>query len=143
MNRHTKRTLKGVSTVRLGMEVKPTQPLALRLGYNYVSPMYSKFGYKDGSLNSEGSYYSSASDYTNWKATQRFTCGLGYTVEKLLLDLAYQYSTTNGDFYPFTNGMSASVTDGGGHTTLETNNVNPVSVSNKHHQILFTVGYRF
>lgn len=143
MNRHTKRTLKGVSTVRLGMEVRPTQPLALRLGYNYVSPMYSKSGYKDGSLNSEGSYYSSASDYTNWKATQRFTCGLGYTVEKLSLDLAYQYSTTNGDFYPFTNGMSASVTDGGGHTTLETNNVNPFSVSNKRHQVLFTVGYRF
>ena len=62
MNRHTERTLKGVHTLKIGGEYKPTKDLALRIGYNYVSPMYSKDGYKDGSLASFGSYVSSSTD---------------------------------------------------------------------------------
>ena len=103
MNRHTEQTLKGVSTLKLGMEFKPVPELAVRLGYNYVTPMYNDYGFKDGSLQSEGSYYSSATDYTNWKATNRITCGLGYNVGNLNLAVAYQYSATKGEFSPFMN----------------------------------------
>ena len=140
MNSHAKRTLNGVATVKLGMEYKVLPQVAVRAGYNYVSPAYKKDGFKDGTLNSEGSYYSSAADYTNWKATNRITLGVGFIGKQWSADLAYQYSATNGEFYPFTNGL----------TTVDpatkkpvTNEASAVSVSNKRHQMLFTVGYRF
>ena len=136
MNDHTKQTLKGVSTLKLGVEFKPYPELAVRLGYNYVSPMYKPDGFKDGTLDTDGSYYSSATDYTNWEGTNRITAGLGYTFGKLNLDLAYQYSATNGNFSPFMNYVD----------NQDWNNDNvasEVSVSNKRHQLLFTIGYRF
>jgi opacity protein-like surface antigen len=40
MNNHTEQTLKGVYTIKLGGEFKPVPEMAVRLGYNYVSPMY-------------------------------------------------------------------------------------------------------
>ena len=136
MNRHTEQTLKGVSTLKLGMEFKPVPELAVRLGYNYVMPMYNDYGFKDGSLQSEGSYYSSATDYTNWKATNRITCGLGYNVGNLNLAVAYQYSATKGEFSPFMN-----YTDN--ETAADDNYADIVKVDNKRHQLLFTVGYTF
>lgn len=138
MNSHTERTLKGVSTVKLGLEFKPMTQLAIRLGYNYVSPMYDEYGYKDGTINSPGSYYSSSTDYTNWKATNRITCGVGYNIGKLSLDLAYQYSMQSGDFSPFTS-YYASAEDG----TEYDNICNAVKVDNKRHQLLLTLGYHF
>ncbi|MBQ6652647.1 MAG: hemin receptor [Prevotella sp.] len=136
MNRHTEQTLKGVSTLKLGAEYRPIPELALRIGYNYVSPMYEKHGFKDGTLQTDGSYYSSATDYTNWEATNRFTCGLGYNVGQLSLDFAYQYAAQNGKFSPF---MSYENT--ADHTM---NNIaDAVDVSNKRHQVLFTLGYKF
>ena len=136
MNDHTKRTLKGVSTLKVGLEYKPVSNLALRLGYNYVSPMYKENGYKDGTVESYGSYYASATDYTNWKATNRFTCGLGYNIGKVSLDLTYQYSATNGSFSPFMNYYD--------HTSAAEDNVaDMVDVSNKRHQLLFSLGYHF
>jgi hypothetical protein len=143
MNRHTDFTLKGVSTLKLGLEFKPDPSLAVRFGYNYVSPMYDKGGYKDSGLNSDGSYYASATDYTNWKSTNRITCGLGYTVNKFSFDLAYQYSSTTGDFYPFTNGLTATATDSNNQQYTISNNCSATKVNNKRHQVLFTLGYRF
>lgn len=140
MNSHAKRTLNGVATVKLGMEYKVLPQVAVRAGYNYVSPAYKKDGFKDGTLNSEGSYYSSAADYTNWKSTNRMTLGVGFIGKQWSADLAYQYSATNGEFYPFTNGLTTV-----DPTTKKpvTNEASAVSVSNKRHQMLFTVGYRF
>ena len=147
MNRHTEQTLKGVSTLKVGAELKPTPELALRLGYNYVSPMYDKDGFKDGSLGTDGSYYSSATDFTNWDATHRITCGLGYTIGNVNLALAYQYQTTKGDFRPFMNGVhNETIYDENNHPVEEItvkNQCNPVKVNNKRHQVLFTLGYTF
>lgn len=137
MNSHTKSTLKGVSTFKAGVELKPEPEWAVRLGYNYVSPMYSKNGYKDFGIDSPGSYYSSATDYTNWKATNRITCGAGYSKNGFSLDLAYQYTVTDGDFKPFTDyAVSTSVGQ-------ETNFSDYAKVSNKRHQLLLTLGYTF
>ena len=138
MNRHTEQTLKGVSTFKIGAEFKPDSKFAVRVGYNYVSPMYNESGYKDVTVNSLGTYYTSSTDYTNWKATNRFTCGVGYNVGKLSLDLAYQYSTQSGDFSPFTS-YYASAAD-----SPEYDNIcNSVKVDNKRHQLLLTLGYHF
>lgn len=138
MNRHTERTLKGVSTVKLGLEFKPDPALAVRFGYNYVSPMFKKDGFKDGTLASEGSYYASSTDYVNWESTNRITCGIGYNVGKLSFDIAYQYSSQNGEFHPFMDSYG-DWPDG----ESITNYADAVKVSNKRHQVLFTLGYKF
>ncbi len=143
MNNHTENTLKGVSTLKLGVEFKPDAKLSLRLGYNYVSPMYEKYGYKDGTINSPGSYYSSSTDYTNWKATNRFTCGLGYNFGNMTIDLAYQYSAQSGDFSPFTSGTYKYYNEES-HVEEQYDNIcDAVNVSNKRHQLLLTLGYHF
>lgn len=136
MNDHTAKTLKGVHTLKLGAEIKPTRDLALRIGYNYVSPMYQKEGFKDGTLNSDASYISSATDYTNWDATNRFTCGFGYTFDKFNASLAYQYSATKGTFSPF---MSYYDPDNASDDCIAPQ----ISVTNKRHQVLLTLGYTF
>lgn len=136
MNRHTDTTLRGVSTLKLGAEFKPTDELALRVGYNYVSPMYHEDGYKDGTLDTEGSYYSSATDYTNWKSTNRFTCGIGYTFGQLNLSAAYQLSSTSGEFSPFMNYVDNNEPDDNILTDV-------VKVKNVRHQLLLTLGYTF
>ena len=138
MNDHTGRTLKGVSTLKLGAEYRPDNDVYVRFGYNYISPMYNEDGYKDGNLISPGSYYASTTDYTNWKATNRFTCGVGYNIGKLSLDLAYQYSIQNGEFVPF---MSYSAAPGDPDMT---DNLAPgIDVNNKRHQFLCTFTYHF
>ena len=146
MNQHTKRTLKGVSTFKLGIEEKPYPGVSLRLGYNYVSPMFKSSGYKDGSIDSYGSNYSSATDYTNWKATNRITAGVGYSHKNFTIDLACQYSATKGDFYPFMDSW-------GDYHYIDDNNQaqidkidnysNAVKVTKKHSQLIMTLGYKF
>jgi long-subunit fatty acid transport protein len=136
MNRHTENTLKGVSTLKVGGEFKVTPELALRVGYNYVSPMYKDGGFKDGTIDSAGSYYSSATDFVNWKATNRITCGLGYNTNNWNFDVAYQYATQKGGFMPFMTYYDAA-------DESEDNVCDEVSVNNNRHQLLFTVGYRF
>lgn len=138
MNRHTARTLKGVSTLRLGLELKPTRNLALRAGYNYVSPMYADGGYKDMTLPSPGTFYGSTTDYVNWDATNRVTLGLGYTAGSFTFDAAYQYSCQNGDFSPFASYYSPG--EGGQGEACASS---PVSVDNKRHQLVVTLGYHF
>ena len=138
MNHHTERTLKGVHTLKVGGEVKVTPHFAVRAGYNYLSGMYDmNDGYKDGTIYSQGSYYASQTAYTNWKATNRLTCGVGYSFNNFNIDFAYQYSTTKGEFHPFMNYFA-------GADEPENNNVaSGVDVKNNRHQFLMTVGYRF
>jgi opacity protein-like surface antigen len=64
----------------------------------------------------------------NWQDTHRITCGLGYKVSGVNIDLAYQYNTTNGDFHPF---------------QPYAGNFGVKEVSNKRHQVLLTLGYTF
>lgn len=132
MNHHTEKTLKAVSTLKVGMELRPDPSLAVRLGFNYVSPMFEDFGYKDVNLNSLGNYYSSSTDYTNWESTYRITAGLGYRFDHFNVDFAYQYNTTNGVFTPYTllNNSSTVAPES-------------VKVNDKRHQAMLTLGYTF
>lgn len=136
MNDHTKRVLKGVSILKLGLEYKPLSDFAVRMGYNYVSPMFDRDGFKDGSISSAGTFYASQTAYTNWQSTNRFTCGFGYMIGKYNFDFAYQFSATKGDFYPFMSYYDNS-------NPKENNIVDAVRVNNKRHQLLFTLGYKF
>ena len=139
MNANTEYSLAAVHTLKLGAELKITPELAVRAGYNYVSPMYKTEGYRDGGLNSDGVYYSSTTDYTNWKTVHRTTFGLGYAKDHLSIDLAYQYQTRKGDFYPF---QSLTVLDDNGAVDME-NSVSPTAVKDQRHQLILTLGYKF
>ena len=134
MKRHTERTLKRVSTLKLGAEYRIDQNVAVRVGYNYVSPMYKESGVRDLTLSSPGTYMASTTDYTNWKDTHRLTAGVGFTFDQLRLDLAYQYSIRDGDFYPYMKELSY---DG------ERNQAAAVNVKDNRHQLLCTLTYSF
>ncbi len=136
MKESIKNSLKGVHMLKLGVEFKPEKNFAVRLGYNYLSAMYDENGFKDGSIESYGTYYSSTTDYTNWKDTHRVTAGFGYATKNWNFDIAYQFSQTNGDFYPF-----MSYVD---NEKPEFDNVcGATKVSNKRNQVLMTIGYKF
>ena len=142
MNKHTKQALKGVSTLKMGAEYKPTSNLALRLGYNYISPKYNKDAQKDPTIVSPGSAYSSSTDFVNWDSTNRFTFGIGYQINKFNVDLAYQYSMQKGTFYPFST-MNFSIHDTvTGNTTSYSNQAVGAKVDNNRGQLLLTVSYR-
>lgn len=131
MNDHIKQTLKGVSTLKVGAEFKPTSQIAIRAGYNYVSPMYKEDAYRGVDVYSLGNYFSSESDYTNWKATHRLTAGVGFSFNNnLKLDLAYQYQTKKGQFLPFA---------GSDDDNLPFDK----EITNNRHQFLVTLGYSF
>ena len=142
MNAHTKEVLKGVSTLKLGVEYKPVSNVALRMGYNYVGAKYANNGQKDPGLTSFGTSYSSTTDYTNWGEINRFTLGVGYQVKKFNIDLAYQYSAQKGSFAPFSNVRDITYTSGTTKIT-ESNIASNTDVKNNRSQLLLTLGYRF
>ena len=142
MNAHTKEVLKGVSTLKLGIEYKPVSNVALRMGYNYVGAKYASDRQKDPGLASFGTAYSSTTDYTNWGEINRFTLGVGYQVKKFNIDLAYQYSAQKGSFAPFSNVKDITYTSGTTKIT-ESNIASNTDVKNNRSQLLLTLGYRF
>ena len=135
MKENTEYVLKGVSTLKLGVEFKPVPEVAFRAGYNYISPAYNKNGVRDMTIDSYGVKYASTSDYVNWDSTNRFTCGIGCKLGNMNLDLAYQYSATDGEFYPMQPDLFKTADIKG--------DVQSASVSNKRHQVLLTLGYTF
>ena len=145
MNKDTELNLKSVHLLKVGLEYKPVQNFAIRLGYNYMSPQFNDNAYRDASLQSPGVGYATSADYTNWKATNRFTFGLGYSYGNFFADVAYQFSKTNGEFYPF---MSYYVKPDyflskDNIRSTDDNVADATKVSFNRHQLLFTLGYRF
>lgn len=136
MNRNTENSLKGVSLLKLGFEAKPVPEVAIRLGYNFQSAIYDKTkGTKETTLDTDGSYLATNS-YTNWGDTHRITFGLGFNLgSNLNLDLAYQYATTKGNFYPFEKMIETSSTIANDPVSTE--------VKDNRHQLSATLGYRF
>ena len=150
MNNNTRNTLKGVSLVKVGVEVKPSQVLAFRLGYNYQSAIYKDDGYKDSTIDadySDGQYYSTH-DYINWRGTNRITFGMGFTFDKnWTLDLSYQYATQKGEYHPFESSNIERQEIGRGSFTEGSETVyntdTPCEVKNNRHQINCTLSYKF
>lgn len=130
MNNHTEKSLKGVSTLKVGAELRPDPAMAFRLGFNYVSPLYESHATKPGDINSVGNALAGTA-FTNWDATYRVTAGFGYRIDKFNIDFAYQYNTTNGNFTPYVIPDAKAMSP-------ET-----VKVSDKRHQAMLTLGYTF
>ena len=94
--------------------------------------MFKETADRDQTIASQGTIYSTSTDYTNWKATNRVTAGVGFNYQGFFFDVAYQYSCQKGDFYPF-----AAWENAGAKAAPAT------SVDNNRHQVLMTVGYKF
>lgn len=135
MKRNTRDAMKGVHTLKVGMEAKVSPHFSVRAGYNYVSPKYNVNGYRDQSIESQGTYFASTTDYTNWKATNRVTFGLGMNKGSFYADLAYCYSQTDGEYCPF-----MGYDEGASEYTCVPDIAN---VSDKRHKVQLTMGFRF
>lgn len=106
--------------------------------------MYKETGVRDQTLDSPGTYMASTTDYTNWKDTNRLMAGVGLTFDQFRIDLAYQYSMREGDFYPFMNNLSAQyISDDTGKLMDLTNQCVPMRVKDNRHQLLCTLTYSF
>lgn len=147
MKAHTEKTLQGVHTVKIGTEYKIDKNIAVRLGYNYVSPMYKKGGVRDLTLDSSGTLLASTTDYTNWQDTHRLTAGVGFTFDQFRVDLAYQYQNRKGDFYPYQHRRTSdsneylSAVDFDGQRV--SNEASAVRVKDNRHQLICTLSYTF
>ena len=124
--------LKGVSTVRLGLEYKVIPQFAIRAGYNYSSSAFKKEAFKDLPINS----IQSDTDFSNSKSLSNYTLGIGYRGSMFYADLAYKFSTYKSDFYPFVN-----ITEEDGQYVI--GSPEATKVTNTRSQVLFTVGMRF
>ncbi len=132
MNQLTKNTLRGQHTLKAGIEVKPIDAIALRVGYNYISSRY-----KDNATFDQYDYsysaafdYSTGTDYMTLGDVNIVTCGIGYKYNRFYLDLAYKFRAQSGNFYAFdTTGMNGSI--------------QPVDVNLNRHQLVLGLGFKF
>ena len=123
INDWTKDALKMQHTFKAGIEIKPTEQFSIRFGYNFVTAPIKDDAYR---LVLADDYMSTETYYTNWKGTNRFTCGLGYRYKGGYIDLAYQYNTQKCDLYAF-----------------DDVDLKPTEVNFNRHQLMGTIGFRF
>lgn len=119
--------MKGVHTLRLGAEFKPTSSFALRAGYNYSSAAFKEDAIKALPTNS----INTDTDFANSQAMNTFTLGIGYRFSSFYADLAYKYDTYKSDFYPFYNDINGIVTP------------QATKVTNTRSKVMLTLGMRF
>lgn len=131
MNAITRQTLKGIHSLKLGLELKLTDNVSLRGGYNYYSSVYDKYAHLDQVDPSPAFNYATATDYMNKGDVNIFTAGLGYRGRHFYVDMAYKFRRQSGEFYAFDDTFSAD-------TKLD-----PVNVDMNNHQVFFTLGYKF
>ena len=150
MNRHMRQNLKGVHTIRAGVEVRPVSPLAFRLGYNFTTSAYDKDAHFD-QVYLDGDFFNSpALDYTtrtNFMVTRpaHILClGMGYKWKHFYFDLAYKIRHQKADFFAFDDSFTAPGTDfSNGNPTLESTYLDAVPVDLTRHSITCTLGVKF
>ena len=118
--------LRGVSTLRVGVEFKPVPEVALRVGYNYRSAIFSDQAYKDLPYNS----IQTDTDFANTKQLGVYTAGIGYRGSHFYADFAYKYSSRKADFYPIDMYDGSSL-------------VQATAEKQKRSQVMMTIGVKF
>lgn len=114
--------LKGVHTLRLGIESRIVPEFSIRAGYNYTTAAFKPNTFKYLDWNDTRT----DTEYANNKARNTFTFGLGYRGSVVYADLAYKYDMYKADFYAFVN-----------------SSLQATKVDNNRHQLLLTFGARF
>ena len=145
MEDHTHQTLKGVHTVRTGIEYRPISPLSFRLGYNFSSSPYKKDANFD--LVKIISPYVDCISRTNYmitKPTHILSLGAGYRWKKFYFDLAYKIRHQKADFYAFDDSFTSPDTDfSTANPDLLNVRLDPVPVDLTRHSITCTLGIKF
>lgn len=118
--------MKSVHTLRLGAEFKPMPELAIRLGYNFVSPSMKDDAVKILANNA----VRTDAEYTNTKAINNFTAGVGIRLGSFYWDMAYVYTHRTGEFYPFNPKNGSQV-------------LSKADITDDSNHVMFTLGYRF
>ena len=121
--------LKGVHTLRLGMEALVAPQFSLRAGYNYSTAAFENYAYNALSL------YGTSTDFNNTQSKNTFTAGLGYRGNVIYADLAYKYDMYKSEFCAF----DSNYNFGTGQTDL----LPVTNVDNSRHQLVMTIGARF
>lgn len=114
--------LKGVHTVRLGIESFLTPQFAIRGGYNYTTTAFKDDAFKPMA------YYETRTDteYENLQNQHTVTLGMGYRGKMFYADMAYKYNMYKSEFRPFDDVALPAA-----------------KVDNDRHQLLLTLGLRF
>lgn len=126
VNYDVKNMMKGVHTLKLGVEARLVPQFSVRAGYNHITAAFNDNAY----------YYipewdiKTDTDYSNTFARNNFTLGMGYKGSSFYADLAYQYSMYKSDFYPFEDVSKDRL-------------LSATKVNNDRHQLLLTLGVRF
>lgn len=145
MNKHTKETLKGVHTIRAGAEYRPVSAVALRVGYNYITPSYEKnSGFDQWSLDCIAMDFATSTHYMHTGATNILTLGVGYRYKAFYIDMAYKVRNQKGDFYAFDTNFTNEGTDfSADNPSLKGKKLDPVEVDLTRQQISCTLGFKF
>lgn len=122
MNKIINEDIKGVHTLRLGMETRISSAFSVRAGYNFSSQAFKDTAYKALSSNDMRTDV----EYNNKFSQNTVTVGLGYRGRIFYADVAYKYNIYKSDFYPFSD------------TSLS-----PAKLTNERHQALMTLGVHF
>lgn len=121
-NQYINEDVKGVHTLRLGMETRITPAFSVRAGYNFSSQAFKKTAYKALAWNDMHTDV----EYNNKYSQNTVTVGLGYAGRIFYADLAYKYNIYKSDFYPFSD-----------------QDLMPARLTNERHQALMTLGVHF
>lgn len=131
MTNHTRQTLQGQHTLKLGVEVKPISAVAIRAGYNYISGRYKNGATFDQyNINSRAMDYATHTDYMTLGDANIVTLGLGWKAKHFYIDMSYKFRAQSGNFYAFdTSGMKGSI--------------DPVKVNLNKHQVQLGLGFKY
>lgn len=141
MNAYTEHTLKGVHSVKLGIEGRVTDHILLRAGYNYSSKAFKSDARFSLPLNSYAAAFNSSTDYLNRDKVNMFTAGIGYKGRHFYADLAYKYRMQSADFYAFDDSFLGDM-----YATDPTADALPLQadrVKLNRHEVFMTLGYKF
>ncbi|MDR2859211.1 MAG: hypothetical protein LBV64_02300 [Mediterranea sp.] len=114
--------LKGVHTIRAGVEFKVAPEFSFRLGYNQITASVYDDTFKGLPINT----IRTDTEFSNGKTANNYTLGFGYRGKSLYADMAYLYNTYRENFYAFDN-----------------INLPATKVTNNNHKVVFTLGLRF
>ena len=145
MNEHTKNVMRAQHTVKAGIEVKPDDDFAIRLGYNFVSSRYKKNHDYDQYMlhDSEATDFLTSTEYMTLGATNILTCGLGYKHKRFYADLAYKFRMQKASFYPFDTNFTSSNEFATANPTIAGATLEPVNVDLNRHNVQLTLGFKF
>ena len=121
--------LKGVHTLRVGMETRLAPQFSIRAGYNYSTAAFKEDAYNALSL------YGTSTDFNNTESKHTITFGLGYRGSMIYADLAYKYDMYKSNFCAFDSNYNFN--------TGEYDLLPAAKVDNSRHQLIFTLGAKF